>query len=1072
MSDLRVTFSGDLSQLRSVLQAAKVEAVSISTDMRSSFDSVSPAIERMEQQLMSLNEKMAQVSDNTGTLRTYANLAAAITLVAYGFNGLKWMATSSLSAVGTSLQFVRDQIVGSVQDWIKYNESIAYVTKWGPLVRMENDGIRASIGRVTISIGEYFRGVQLLRSGLIDLQVQALGNIGVMDRLDATARQAGLGDGRRMLLEYTTELTRIPGMTDEMASKLNTAFASVTGSTATMVQMLGQITSRMTGNAADAEKFGTALAAAFSNPAANGETFLNNLGGIDERLKEQFRKAVESNQIYKMQAALVEVIIEKQKGMADELTRNLRNNYQISRELKDQGNLWAILGEIVNRTMSGETREAMKLWEAMKKQIAAMTEFANQLRSAIPDAEQLRAAVNSITLNINPLDTQLGKVNSQLDIMRMGLQGGITDASALLRKFEGFREKAYWDTNAFRVGYGSDTTTRADGTVEKVTESTIVTREDAERDLARRIRDFQLQAAKEIGPAWNDLSAKAKASITSVIYNYGSLTKTPGVLTAARSTNDQAIAQSIAGLAGDNGGINANRRRAEAANVISIEGGGTPEQIQALRELEDRQLRLNQAKLGGTIPERLSVEQQKRLLTGKQDEIRDQKEVIAALEEQLKLQSSDEEKQKIGKQLDEARLKLKRQQNELKRQELELAIPNTSTREEERDAKIKLAKFDRDQFEPGTKEYIAAQEKIKAANQEFEDSMTADKESAERTRLQITLRGIEEKKDALRAEQNMGRISRSQLLQGEMELEQQRITLERSYWQKRKEETDAGTNEHRQALARLEQIEADASLRRQRVTSQAARSTFQDWKNTFDQIGNTVSSSVMSMIQGTATMKDLFRNVTLTMIQMFVQAGVKMVTTWLANQATMIAAHITGEAAMTGATAAGASARTGIEGASILAVTAMKIASIIKSIISSAAQTFAGVFGFMAPIMGPAAAGPAAASSGAVLATIGSVAAADIGMWNVPSDQLAVIHKRELIMPAAESEAFRSMLSGAASGRGGGGRGGFSASVPLYVKALDSRSVSQVLGRSDSAVVKALTKAISRGAASSLRNRT
>jgi len=62
-------------------------------------------------------------------------------------------------------------------------------------------------------------------------------------------------------------------------------------------------------------------------------------------------------------------------------------------------------------------------------------------------------------------------------------------------------------------------------------------------------------------------------------------------------------------------------------------------------------------------------------------------------------------------------------------------------------------------------------------------------------------------------------------------------------------------------------------------------------------------------------------------------------------------------------------------------------------------------------LAGPAAAGPAAAEATVISVGSGLVAAADIGMWQSPSDQLAMIHKNELVMPAAEAGAFRSMLS-------------------------------------------------------------
>ena len=91
-------------------------------------------------------------------------------------------------------------------------------------------------------------------------------------------------------------------------------------------------------------------------------------------------------------------------------------------------------------------------------------------------------------------------------------------------------------------------------------------------------------------------------------------------------------------------------------------------------------------------------------------------------------------------------------------------------------------------------------------------------------------------------------------------------------------------------------------------------------------------------------------------------------------------------------------------------------AAMVRSILSSAAETFAGVFGFLAPLMGPLAIGPAAAAQATVAGMAGAVASADIGMWQVPRDQLALIHQNELIMPAGPAGALRDMLTNAPNG--------------------------------------------------------
>lgn len=147
-----------------------------------------------------------------------------------------------------------------------------------------------------------------------------------------------------------------------------------------------------------------------------------------------------------------------------------------------------------------------------------------------------------------------------------------SDALSAIRQFEGFISAPKVDTDGkLRVGYGSDTITKEDGTVQRVTADVRVTREDAERDLRRRTAEFQSGIVGKIGQdAWSNLSDPAKASLTSIAYNYGSLPDR--LVGAAKSGDPTQLANAVRGLSGDNNGINALRRRREAANIES--GGG------------------------------------------------------------------------------------------------------------------------------------------------------------------------------------------------------------------------------------------------------------------------------------------------------------------------------------------------------------------------------------------------------------------------------------------------------------------------------------------------------------------
>lgn len=156
------------------------------------------------------------------------------------------------------------------------------------------------------------------------------------------------------------------------------------------------------------------------------------------------------------------------------------------------------------------------------------------------------------------------------DLSASGGAGGA--AASLIKRFEGLPKdmKPYRDVNAWRTGYGSDTTTREGGVVERVTRDTVITLADAERDLARRIAEFQNVVTGQIGAdRFASFDANQQAVLTSIAYNYGSLPER--ILDAVRTGNATEISDAIRGLRNDNGGINAGRRDLEAS--IFEQGG-------------------------------------------------------------------------------------------------------------------------------------------------------------------------------------------------------------------------------------------------------------------------------------------------------------------------------------------------------------------------------------------------------------------------------------------------------------------------------------------------------------------
>ena len=253
-------------------------------------------------------------------------------------------------------------------------------------------------------------------------------------------------------------------------------------------------------------------------------------------------------------------------------------------------------------------------------------------------------------------------------------------------------------------------------------------------------------------------------------------------------------------------------------------------------------------------------------------------------------------------------------------------------------------------------------------------------------------------------------------------------------------------------IAKIKAAEADAirKINNQLIDDErkAADETMKSWESAAQTIQGAFNSQLRGLLEGTTTWKQAMGKIFEDLTIKIIEEVERQVVHWVIGEATKTTATVTGNEARTAADAAGASVGLG-----------MQAASILKSIFGSGAETFAGVFGFLSPIMGPAAAGPAAASQAAVLATAGAVASADIGMWQVPGDQLAMIHHNELVMPAGQAAAFRQMLTSNAGGGASGGGSGAGGGITLNVQAMDAASFTNFLNKNGAVLAKALNNA-------------
>jgi len=156
----------------------------------------------------------------------------------------------------------------------------------------------------------------------------------------------------------------------------------------------------------------------------------------------------------------------------------------------------------------------------------------------------------------------------------------VTQAFALILKYEGFNPTAKWDKTNWRIGHGSSTITYADGKVIKLSNnksqvpSYTITLEDAGRDLRRRTADEFIPKVKRSlgGDTMSAWSNGTIAALTSICYNYGSLPDS--IVNAAKTKNTSTLVAAVRALETHNAGINKKRRNKEADYIAKAESVG------------------------------------------------------------------------------------------------------------------------------------------------------------------------------------------------------------------------------------------------------------------------------------------------------------------------------------------------------------------------------------------------------------------------------------------------------------------------------------------------------------------
>lgn len=334
------------------------------------------------------------------------------------------------------------------------------------------------------------------------------------------------------------------------------------------------------------------------------------------------------------------------------------------------------------------------------------------------------------------------------------------------------------------------------------------------------------------------------------------------------------------------------------------------------------------------------------------------------------------------------------------------------------------------------------------SNQELAIARSGDKAQTD-----IAIDGIKLKQMQVREAAQLSQLSHDEERATLLALESDRQSIEQRHLAFLQSTYRDNATAYANVQRQIDELAAQSALRRQQIEQTYAKQVYNDYRSMFEGIASSASQQVTGLISGQQTLRQAMAAILLSIIQTFVAARLKIVADWAAGVLAETAATTAGETAKTGAVMAGTAARTTAQESAATASVATSLLAIGKSIIASAAETFAGIFGFLSPVLGPGAAGPAAAGQATVLAVGAGLPSFDAGAWSLPADMIAQVHKGEMIVPAGLADKVR----------GGAGGGQVIHQTTFNVTAMDAQSVKQFFSSNSRALVGALNDAVKNG---------
>lgn len=319
--------------------------------------------------------------------------------------------------------------------------------------------------------------------------------------------------------------------------------------------------------------------------------------------------------------------------------------------------------------------------------------------------------------------------------------------------------------------------------------------------------------------------------------------------------------------------------------------------------------------------------------------------------------------------------------------------------------------------------------------------MQARAEAEIETRRKLALEALEIEAEKVRQMQELFEIDGREAVRRLKEIEEKKLDIELKALRERRamlEKYGANQSEIDKVNGQIQEAQARHKGAMVKISHQMTKEILKGWFSMVDAMEGAFTSTVQKMVRGQATFRDLFRNMWNAILDEFIKI-----------QARILFEHIKGEIAKTVATTEGETTRAAIQTAGaekgLLASMGMKAKEILMAGWTAAANAYAAISAI--PVVGPFLAPAAAiAAAAAVHRMVSNLASAAGGWDNVPRDQLAMVHKNEMILPSSLAERVRNMTDT------GGGKN----PISVTINALDAKSVRRLFKNEGGALADAL----------------